>query len=61
MFEIRFKDSVHGEQVERFETFAQATEYWEDFADTPTCISGELIDLDNGEIIWAFEDGSQEG
>jgi hypothetical protein len=59
MFRVVFTDSVLGEEQHDFETFADASEYWEQYADTPTCVEGELIDLTNGETIWAFCDGSQ--
>ena len=53
-YSISFTDEVHGVITEDFSTFDEAAEYWQDYADTPTCISGYLMDLDNKEIIWEF-------
>ena len=54
MYRVVFVDEVHGENWQEFETFDAAAEYWQDYADTPTCHEGELIDLENGEVIWKF-------
>ena len=53
-YSVSFTDEVHGVITEDFSTFDEAAEYWQNYADTPTCISGYLIDLDNKEIIWEF-------
>ena len=59
MFEVLFKDTIHGTHTEIFDTFAEASEYWEQYADEPSCKAGVLTDLDNDEILWCFEDGSE--
>lgn len=56
MYRVCFTDSVHGENWEDFDSFGAAAEYWNDYADTPTCVGGQLIDLDNGEVIWQFDE-----
>lgn len=56
-FQVIFSDSVHGSQVAQFDTFDDAAEYWQTYADVDTCLAGELKDLDNGEIIWEFSEG----
>ena len=53
-YRVSFTDEVHGVTTEDFFTFEEAAEYWQDYADTPTCIRGWLMDLDNNEIIWQF-------
>ena len=53
-FQVIFKDSLHGIQINHFDEYAEAQEYWDDFADVPTCVAGEMIDLNDGEIIWGF-------
>ena len=42
--------------VTHFETFSEAQEYWDFYADAPTCVAGEMIDLDTKEIIWEFDE-----
>lgn len=54
MFRIVFVDEVHGENSEDFNSWDEAVEYWNSYADAPTCTEGELIDLENGEVIWSF-------
>ena len=54
MYRVTFLDSIHGEQDEQFDTFKEASEYWQDYADTPTCEHGRLTDLDTCEVIWDF-------
>ena len=51
-FQVIFEDSVHGIQIHHFDSFADAQEYWDTYADVETCDAGEMIDLDNDEIIW---------
>jgi len=53
-FQIIFIDSVHGTQIIHFDTFEDAAEFWDQYADTPTCIAGELRDLTTDEIVWGF-------
>ena len=60
MYEVIFEDVVHGTQVECFDSFEEAAEFWDEYADSPTCKAGTLTDLSNGEILWAFEDGAKE-
>ena len=54
MYEVIFTDSEQGVNVESFETFDEAAEYWNDYADAPTCVGGALLDRSNGEVIWRF-------
>ena len=54
MFVVEFQDKVHGEFIEFFNTFDEAVEYWQAYADTPTCVNGRLCDEEAGEIIWEF-------
>ena len=60
MYNVRFVDTVHGETEENFETYDEAMEYWNNYADTETCVAGVLMDLDNCEIIWNFDDREAE-
>ena len=60
MYNVRFTDSVHGETEENFETYDEAMEYWNSYADVDTCVAGTLMDLDNCEIIWNFDDREAE-
>lgn len=55
-FQVIFDDIDHGVHINHFETFDEAQEYWDDFADVETCVAGEMIDLDTEEIIWEFGD-----
>lgn len=57
-FQVIFCDEVHDTQIAQFEDFKSAAEYWQMYADTPTCFAGELKDLDTGEIIWDFDDAT---
>lgn len=54
MFKVNFNDSVHGEIEEIFDTFDDAMEFWNQYADTETCIAGRLYDDENNEVIWDF-------
>lgn len=58
MYEVIFTDSEHGVNVESFNTFDEAAEYWNEYADTPTCVAGSLLDRSNGEVIWRFRAGN---
>jgi len=60
MYNVRFVDTAHGEIEENFDSYDAAMEYWNDYADTETCVAGRLIDLNNGEIIWQFDDREAE-
>ena len=53
-YQVIFQDAVHGLQINHFEDFADAQEYWDDYADVETCEAGEMIDVDTGEVIWDF-------
>lgn len=55
-FQVIFKDSAHGIQINHFDEYSDAQEFWDFYADAETCEAGELIDLDDGEIIWEFGD-----
>lgn len=52
LYRVKFVDEIHGESVEEFGTFKEASEYWQDYADAPTCEHGELAYGD--EVIWSF-------
>lgn len=56
MYTVIFNDSVHGMEVQYFEDFDSAAEYWNEYADTPTCTAGSLTDLETGEVIWQFSE-----
>lgn len=53
-FQVIFEDTVHGVQINHFDEYADAQEYWDTYADLPTCYAGEMIDLDTEEVIWEF-------
>lgn len=55
-FQVIFCDSVHGTQITQFDTFDDAAEYWQTYADVDTCYAGWLEDLENNEIIWEFNE-----
>lgn len=55
MYQVIFDDEVQGEITENFETFEEAAEFWQEYADTETCRAGQLWDMSNGEVIWRFE------
>lgn len=55
-FQVIFEDELHGIHINHFEDFAEAQEYWDFYADLETCRAGEMLDLDDDEIIWRFED-----
>lgn len=55
MYEVNFVDTEHGDSTEHFETFDDAAEYWQEYADVLTCMAGSLVDLSNGEVIWDFD------
>jgi len=56
MYSVTFIDTIHGTFQEQFDTFDAAAEFWQEYADTETCVSGWLIDMKNGEVIWDFDD-----
>ena len=53
MFIVLFIDKVHGTNTEVFNTFEEAQEFWDAYADTETCVYGKMEDA-NG-IIWEFD------
>lgn len=53
-YRVSFTDEVCGVITEDFFTFGEAAEFWQNNADTPTCVGGWLMDLNNNEIIWEF-------
>lgn len=56
-YQVIFCDEVHDTQIVQFDSFDEAVEYWNEYADTPTCFAGELKDLESGEIVWEFNEG----
>lgn len=56
MYNVKFTDTIHGMMEEQFPTFDEAAEYWQDYADTNSCVAGVLEDKETGEIIWQFDD-----
>lgn len=60
MYDITFIDTVHGVSEMGFETFDEAMEYWNDYADTPSCVFGEMVEQETGEVIWHFNERGSE-
>lgn len=56
MYRVMFNDNVHGTQCQEFDEFEMAAEYWNEYADTPTCTAGSLTDLETGEVLWQFSE-----
>ena len=54
MYQVYFDDEVKGEITEDFETFTEAADFYNDYADTETCTGGGLWDKATGEVIWEF-------
>lgn len=54
MYQVYFDDEVKGEITEDFETFTEAADFYNDYADTETCTGGGLWDKSTGEVIWEF-------
>lgn len=54
MYKVIFIDDNHGMIIETFETFDEAVEYWNEYADTPSCTKGVLYDTEASEIVWEF-------
>ena len=54
MYFVIFNDEVHGMTTENFDNFDDAIEYWNDYADTPTCTGGVFFDAETSEVIWSF-------
>lgn len=55
-YEVVFADTIHGTIDECFDTFEEGAEFWNNYADTPSCVAGEFSDRDTGEIFWSFDD-----
>lgn len=55
-FQIIFSDKYHGIHINHFDNFDEAQEYWDFYADAPTCVAGEMIDLDTAETLWEFDE-----
>lgn len=53
-YKITFEDEVQGHVEETFETFPEAQDFWDEYADTNTCASGKMVYLPTNEIIWEF-------
>ena len=51
---VLFNDEAQGANVEWFETFEEAVEYWDAYADTPTCTGGLLFDVEESDVVWKF-------
>ena len=58
-FQVIFCDEMHGVHINHFDEFEEAQEYWNDYADAPTYVAGEMIDLDTAEVIWEFDDSQK--
>ena len=56
-YQVIFDNKNHGVYINHFDTFEEAQNYWNLYADIPTCVAGEMIDLDTEETIWEFEEG----
>lgn len=56
MIFVLFIDTVHGTHEEGFDSFDEAMEFWNDFADSETCVKGVMWDDETGDVIWEFED-----
>lgn len=54
MFTVTFIDKSYGGSSETFNSFDEAQEYWDSYADTDTCVYGRLED-ENG-VIWEFNE-----
>lgn len=54
MFTVTFIDKNHGGTTETFDEYAEAQEFWDNYADTTSCVYGRLED-ENG-IIWEFDE-----
>lgn len=54
MYFVIFNDEVQGMTSECFDSFDEAVEYWNEYADTPTCKAGSLFDSETSEVIWSF-------
>ena len=54
MYEVIFDDSVYGQTSEIFNDWDNAVEYWQNYAETETCVAGELVDRLTGEVVWSF-------
>ena len=52
-FQVIF-EYTDGIQINHFDEYTDAQKYWDTHADLPTCQAGEMIDLDDGEVIWEF-------
>ena len=55
-FEITFEDSVHGTEIAYFDNFFDAMDYWNDYADTETCVAGTFKVLKDNGLILEFDD-----
>ena len=51
-FQVIFEGTDHNIAINHFDEFGEAMEHWQEYADF--CEAGEMLDLDNGEIIWEF-------
>lgn len=50
-YQVIFKDTK-SLQIIHFDEFSDAQDFWNNHAESAD--GGEMIDLDNGEIIWDF-------
>lgn len=51
---VKFGNIWEIDQVEKFFSIDDAVNYWNFYADFEFITSGELIAIDEGEIIWKF-------
>lgn len=54
-FRVMFENSEHGTTEEYFSTFAEASEFWNEYADTPTLTAGNLVYMPTNEVIWELD------
>lgn len=53
-YKVTFEDEVQGQIEEMFETYPEAQDFWDEYADTETCTSGKMTYLPTNEVIWEF-------
>lgn len=53
-YKIIFEDKVQGTVEETFENFPDAMDFWNEYADTDTCVYGQMVYTPTNEVIWEF-------